>query len=85
MKNLEASEVHNVTLHCELSKPGVLLQWWKGEEEVSEGLFGGRFLVKQEGKIAEMTIQNVQPEDAGKYSCVTGDQKTTAELNVKGE
>ncbi|XP_046905387.1 obscurin isoform X3 [Hypomesus transpacificus] len=84
LKNQEASEGHNVTLHCELSKPGVLLHWWKGEEEVSEGLFGGRFLVKQEGKIAEMTIQNVQPEDAGKYSCVTGDQKTTAELNVKG-
>lgn len=36
------------------------------------------------GNIAEMHIRNIQPEDVGEYSCVFGEQKTTAEVNVRG-
>nr|XP_046157554.1 obscurin isoform X4 [Oncorhynchus gorbuscha] len=83
LKNQEAPEDGSITLHCELSKAGVSVEWWRGETELSQDLSGGKYQMKLEGKIAEMTITNVQPEDRGKYSCVTGDQKTTAEVKVQ--
>jgi hypothetical protein len=85
LKNQEAPEDGSITLHCELSKAGVSVEWWRGETELSQDLSGGKYQMKLEGKIAEMTITNVQPEDRGKYSCVTGDQKTTAEVKVQGK
>ncbi|KAM9478607.1 obscurin [Salvelinus alpinus] len=83
LKNQEAPEEGSIILHCELSKAGVSVEWWRGETELSQDLSGGKYQMKLEGKIAELTITNVQPEDIGKYSCVTGDQKTTAEVKVQ--
>ncbi|XP_078141769.1 obscurin [Centroberyx gerrardi] len=80
LKNQEAREGGNVSLHCELSKAGVPVQWWKGEDQLHHG---GRYQMMLDGKIAEMHIKNIQPEDVGEYSCVFEDQKTTAEVNVK--
>ncbi|XP_049341975.1 obscurin [Astyanax mexicanus] len=80
LKNQEAPEGGVVILHCELSKAGVPVQWWKGEEELSNG---AKYRIKQEGSAAELHIKNVLPMDVGEYSCVIGDQKTTAEVNVR--
>ncbi|XP_067369922.1 obscurin [Channa argus] len=80
LKNQEAPEGGKVSLRCELSKAGVPVQWWKAEDQLCHG---GRYQMRQEGKIAEMYIKNIQPEDVGEYSCVFGEQKTTAEVNVK--
>ncbi|XP_029987477.1 LOW QUALITY PROTEIN: obscurin [Sphaeramia orbicularis] len=80
LKNQEAAEGGNVTLHCELSRTGVPVQWWKGEDQLYHG---GRYQMKLTGKVAEMNIRNIQPEDVGEYSCVFGEQKTTAEVNVR--
>ncbi|XP_029906333.1 obscurin [Myripristis murdjan] len=80
LKNQEAREGGNVTLRCELSKAGVPVQWWKGEDQLQHG---GRYQMKLDGNIAEMHIRNIQPEDVGEYSCVFEDQKTTAEVNVR--
>ncbi|XP_017262467.1 obscurin isoform X3 [Kryptolebias marmoratus] len=80
LKNQEAPEGGNVCLHCELSRAGVPVQWWKGEDQL---LPGGRIQMALKGKVAEMTIRNIQPEDVGEYSCIFGGQKTTAEVNVR--
>ncbi|XP_070765008.1 obscurin [Enoplosus armatus] len=80
LKNQEAPEGGNVSLICELSRPGVPVQWWKAEDPLYHG---GRYQMTQRGKIAEMHIKNIQPEDVGEYSCVLGEQKTTAEVNVR--
>lgn len=77
----EAPEGGIIVLHCELSKPGVPVQWWKDEEELSNG---SKYKMKQDGLVAELHIRNVLPMDVGEYSCVIGDQKTTAEVNVRG-
>lgn len=81
LKNQEAPEGGNVCLRCELSRAGVPVQWWKGEDQLCHG---GRVQMALKGKSAEMTIRNIQPEDVGEYSCVFGGQKTTAEVNVRG-
>lgn len=72
-----------MTLRCELSKKGVPVQWQRAGQPLSQEMFPGKYLMKLEGKTAQMTIVNTQPEDAGKYSCITGDEKTTAEVKVK--
>ncbi|KAG7999489.1 Obscurin, partial [Nibea albiflora] len=83
LKSQEAEEGNSVTLRCELSKKGILVQWQREAQVLTEEMFRGKYQMKVEGKVAQMTILNVQPEDAGKYSCITGDEKTTAEVKVK--
>lgn len=81
LKNQEAPEGGNVSLRCELSRVGVPVRWFKLENELCHG---GRYQMTLRGNIAEMHIRNIQPEDVGEYSCVFGEQKTTAEVNVRG-
>ncbi|XP_026160421.1 obscurin isoform X2 [Mastacembelus armatus] len=83
LKSQEAEEGTNMTLRCELSKKGVPVQWQKEGQVLSEEISRGKYQMKVEGKTALMIIFNIQPEDAGKYSCITGEEKTTAELKVK--
>ncbi|XP_035989347.1 obscurin [Fundulus heteroclitus] len=83
LKSQEVEEGNGVTLHCELSKKGVPIQWLKDGQVLSEELSRDKYLIKVEGKKALMTISNVQPNDAGRYSCVTGDEKTSADVRVK--
>ncbi|XP_014826215.1 PREDICTED: obscurin-like isoform X1 [Poecilia mexicana] len=83
MKSQEVAEGNSVTLQCELSKKGVPIQWLKEGQVLSEELGRNKYQIKVEGRKASMTIVNAQPDDAGKYSCVTGDEKTTAEIRVK--
>ncbi|KAF4110126.1 obscurin [Onychostoma macrolepis] len=80
LKNQEALEGKSITLHCELSKIGVPVEWWRGDKPL---LPGSRYQMRLDGKTAELEITNVFPDDAGIYSCVTGGQKTTAEVKVK--
>lgn len=80
LKSQEAEEGKSVTLVCELSKAGVPVQWLKDGVALTKE---GKYEMNLEGKKALMTILNVQPEDAGRYSCIVGDEKTTAEIRVK--
>lgn len=83
LKSQEAEEGKSMTLRCELSKKGVPVQWQREGQVLSEEISRGKYQMKLEEKTALMTILNIQPEDAGKYSCITGDEKTTAEVKVK--
>ncbi|XP_054875781.1 obscurin [Poeciliopsis prolifica] len=83
MKSQEVEEGNSVTLQCELSKKGVPIQWLKEGQVLSEELGCDKYQIKVEGRKAAMTIFSAQPDDAGKYSCITGDEKTTAEIRVK--
>lgn len=83
LKSQEGEEGNSVTLRCELSKTGIPVQWQKEGQVLFENVPQGKYQIKIEGKTAQLTIHNVQPEDAGKYSCITGDEKTTAVVKVK--
>ncbi|CAL9688567.1 unnamed protein product [Knipowitschia caucasica] len=80
LQMLEAEEGASVTLRCELSKPGVSVQWKKGTQSLKSG---DRLQLKQKDFVNELLITKVEPEDSGDYSCVCGDQQTTAKLCVK--
>ncbi|MEQ2267024.1 hypothetical protein XENORESO_000604 [Xenotaenia resolanae] len=82
LENLEADEGASATLHCELSKPGVPVEWKKGPQVLKSG---EKYQMKQKASVNELIITKVVPEDSGDYSCVFGDQKTTASLKIKAQ
>ncbi|XP_052332737.1 obscurin-like isoform X24 [Oncorhynchus keta] len=81
LQRQEAEEGDSVTLHCELSKSGVLVEWRKGTQVLKSG---EKYQMKQKESVSELLISKVVPEDSGDYSCVCGEQKTTASLKIKG-
>uniref|UniRef100_A0A3Q3E5P1 Ig-like domain-containing protein n=1 Tax=Labrus bergylta TaxID=56723 RepID=A0A3Q3E5P1_9LABR len=81
LESQEAEEGASITLRCELSKPGVSVEWKKGTQVLKSG---EKYQMKQQASVNELLINKVLPDDSGDYSCVFGDQKTTASLKVKG-
>lgn len=75
-------EEGSVTLRCELSKAGVMVEWRKEAQLLEEG---GKYQMKQEGRVAEMTIRNVALKDAAEYSCSVGTVVTSADVKVRGK
>lgn len=81
LKSQDAIEGDDITMHCELSKPGVHVEWRKGGMVLQPS---EKYEMRQEGCIRELCIQNLEPEDSGYYTCDAGDQLTTASLSVQG-
>ena len=81
LESQEAEEGASITLHCELSKPGVPVEWKKGTEVLKSG---EKYQMKQKASLNELVINKALPEDSGDYSCVCGDQKTTASIKING-
>lgn len=70
-----------MVLRCEISKAGVPVEWYKGDSVIQAG---PKYQMKHDGRFADLHINNLLPEDTGPFSCVTGGQKTTAEVKVNG-
>ena len=68
-------------LRCELSKAAPV-EWRKGPETLRAG---DRVSLRQEGAVCELEIRELTAEDAGEYSCVCGQERTSATLTVTGE
>uniref|UniRef100_A0ABM5GMQ0 Obscurin isoform X5 n=1 Tax=Pogona vitticeps TaxID=103695 RepID=A0ABM5GMQ0_9SAUR len=78
LKDVEAPEDGTAALRCELTK-AALVEWMKEEEKLAES---GKYRIRQEGPVTELVIRDLDIQDAGRYACVCGDQKTTAVLTV---
>ncbi len=57
------------------------MEWKKGTKALKSG---EKYQMKQTTSVNELLISKAVPEDSGEYSCVCGDQKTTASVNIKG-
>ncbi|XP_010078143.1 PREDICTED: obscurin, partial [Pterocles gutturalis] len=79
LKNREATDGGTATLHCELSKVGVPVEWKKGDKTLKPS---DKYRMRQEDTAAELLIRDLEVEDTGEYTCVCGDQKTSAVLTV---
>ncbi|KAG9472586.1 hypothetical protein GDO78_018425 [Eleutherodactylus coqui] len=79
LKNENATESERLVLHCELSKPDVCVEWKKGQTLLQGS---EKYILRQEGSIAELVITDLCENDAGIYSCVHGDQETSSTVNV---
>ncbi|XP_029084299.1 obscurin-like, partial [Monodon monoceros] len=79
LSSKEATEGTTATLHCELSKAAPV-EWKKGPETLRAG---DRVSLRQDGAVCELEIHGLTVEDAGEYSCVCGQEKTSAMLTVR--
>uniref|UniRef100_A0A671FYC7 Obscurin n=1 Tax=Rhinolophus ferrumequinum TaxID=59479 RepID=A0A671FYC7_RHIFE len=79
MRSKEATEGATATLRCELSKPAPV-EWRKGPETLRAG---DRVSLRQDGAVCELEIRGLAVADAGEYSCVCGQERTSATLNVR--
>ncbi|XP_061588373.1 obscurin isoform X3 [Cololabis saira] len=80
LENQDATEGDDITLHCELSKPGVCVEWRKGGVVLQPS---NKYDIKREGCVQQLCIRNLDPEDSGYYTCDAGTQLTTASLAVQ--
>ncbi|XP_053913945.1 obscurin isoform X12 [Cuculus canorus] len=79
LENTEMEEGKSVSLRCELSKADATVVWKKGEATLQAS---AKYEMKQKGTMAELVIHNAELEDAGRYTCDTGDQQTTARVKI---
>lgn len=79
LRNQQVEEENSITLSCELSKPGLPVEWRKGEELLKNNF---KYQIKTRNSIMELIIKNTQLEDSGLYSCKYGDVKTTANITI---
>uniref|UniRef100_A0A3B4AFZ6 Ig-like domain-containing protein n=1 Tax=Periophthalmus magnuspinnatus TaxID=409849 RepID=A0A3B4AFZ6_9GOBI len=68
LKNIQIEEGLNITLHCEVSKPNVPVEWSLGGE-----------LLENEEK-----YQIKEREDSGVYTCTCREQRTKSTVKVVG-
>lgn len=80
LKNEEATEGDTATLRCELTKVAVVQ--WKKEHQVLQA--SGKYSMRQDGVRVELVIHDLDLQDTGDYTCVCGDEQTTATLTVNG-
>ncbi|XP_070426092.1 obscurin isoform X23 [Equus przewalskii] len=79
LRKEEATEGTTATLRCELSKAAPV-EWRKGSETIRTG---DRVALKQDGVVCELEIRGLAVADAGEYSCVCGQERTSATLTVR--
>lgn len=80
LRDKEAKEGETVTLHCELTKPAPV-EWKKGDTALKPS---EKYKMRQKDVTAELVIHSLGEGDAGDYTCVCGEQQSTAALAVHG-
>lgn len=79
LKSQVVEEGNSVTLQCEVSKPGLLVEWRKGQELLKSG---EKYRMRQRGCMLELKIFNLICEDSEIYSCSSGNVQTSARVTV---
>jgi len=87
LSNLVGKEEQLVSFECELSKDqwkkkgsDIVVRWFKGEKEIKDS---PKYAFKRNGVHQSLTIKELEFDDAGQYSAVVGEEKTSAKLEIE--
>lgn len=81
LKSVQAEEGSSVILRCEISKPGIPVEWRKEDEVLRNSV---KYQIRKRETTLELLIWKPVPEDSGVYSCVCADQRTSATVKITG-
>lgn len=82
LKNEKAETGGTARFHCEVTVAKAVVEWKKDGVALSSG---SKYEMKQDGLGRELVVHNLELKDGGEYSCIAGDQGTSATLTVKGK
>ncbi|XP_061588383.1 obscurin isoform X12 [Cololabis saira] len=82
LESQEATEGGEVSLSCETSSPECKVTWLKGTKVLTQGQ---KYSFQQRASTHILVIHKLTMEDGDKYTCDTGDKKSTAVLAVKAK
>lgn len=80
LESQEAVEGGSVSLTCEISADGKVT-WRRGSVLLTQG---EKYSMEHTGSTYILMVHKLKVEDAGEYTCDTGDKQSTATLTVKG-
>lgn len=78
---MQAEEGSSVILRCEISKPGIPVEWRKEDEVLKNSV---KYQIRKRETTLELLIWKPVPEDGGVYSCVCADHMTSATVRITG-
>ena len=79
----KATEIGStVTLECELSKPGVKVEWRCGDVPIAPG---PKYEIVLDGAVHRLVIRDIDSDDTAAYSAVVSDISSSANVLVEGE
>lgn len=80
LENITISEGEKAIFEVELTKGDALVKWFKNSEEIQ---FSDHVQLRIDGKKQKLKIYDALLEDAGEFSCMVGDDVSTATLIVE--
>ena len=71
---------NEITFCVELSQPGIDVEWFQNGELITSN---DKFQIVDENYVKKLVIKNAQESDAGQYTCVASNVKSTTKLKVE--
>lgn len=83
LEDMKKDEVDiDITLECELSRPGLKVDWFKDNKKVRQD---DKHEIHTDGKIQRLVIHKLAAEDIGTYKVEYNMLSTSAKLTVDGQ
>ena len=82
LENQKTSQIPDtITFECELSVPGVSVEWMKGDRAIKKS---NKYDITSDGTVHRLIIKDVDGKDVGDYSVSYKNKKSNATLSIEG-